>query len=858
MQKTIEAAIRKELKPTLQVRQFIAVVLELLNQGKPEGDKEALLRLKLLTEAWNQDRSGRMPEQEGAPSSATLSAHTGSSIRQTMMSCFFSQGNYFKAFSELAGRGLIEETFWHSAASLAQDILRPAERDANNRSFFFAIGMALASGLFPALPEAKGWSHYAEGVWNDWYGPGDCYEPGYVAHNIMQVIELGLILGKAEELRSDKALAAYRRYRDHISPSGLAIQPGDGGTQAAYVDALALMAKVTGDGTFLWAAQQAFLAGEYGGYYNAVRGRIPAEEAEQSLEARFAQNHFEGIKPELPDTGSEVQTMYPATYRIPDRLLLSPSKKEGTPYAAFYINDRMETLHHAHEDNRGDLYHYEVNGVMVLQRSGWHKWAGQSSTLVVGDALSEFPFNYTQGMLSGRWYKASSNLRLLRDFMASDRYEQLYRTPEGFRHTGVPVEGDETMMPLPHFFRDKESPYGVFLCNPEGMAGKNESLKLESFTISLNTFLRGGNHSFPKSLEWYRDYREVAPADGPVEMLIRNIHLGGPAGKRMLVDLRDFAEYLEVAFYEDGKKGTPQEKRLLTPEEVRERVSLTFDELSGAPALKIVCHPGRTDLTWRGFGGESIHLTEQYQRIGFDYLYISDVRDFLRTPVRLFVNGMTCRSMYVDGQQGGVLKDARAEQRGEDSFGSMEYEGVYTFDSHWKRQTVLTQEGYLLVVDRFLPGAEADRMTGGPVWQVKEPLQQGLFWYDSAADRQHDTNVLVYFHPQRGHQYGAKFQPKLWNDQGYAVYDKTVFTAGREEVFVSVILPHDSALSGSDVSGKKHFHSLAVNRGEENKGVATEIRPDGTAVVELLPTEKWKPGRIRISVQADGGWSVER
>ncbi|MFQ9074375.1 MAG: hypothetical protein ACLR5J_01715 [Lachnospiraceae bacterium] len=33
----------------------------------------------------------------------------------------------------------------------------------------------------------------------------------------------------------------------------------------------------------------------------------------------------------------------------------------------------------------------------------------------------------------------------------------------------------------------------------------------------------------------------------------------------------------------------------------------------------------------------------------------------------------------------------------------------------------MTEEGYLIVVDEIMPGADAEGMAGGPVWQLMNP-----------------------------------------------------------------------------------------------------------------------------------------
>ena len=569
--------------------------------------------------------------------------------------------------------------------------------------------------------------------------------------------------------------------------------------------------------------------------------RYPVKEAVKGLADRFGEFYKLGIKPQMPETASKIQHMFPMTYKIPDRMLLAPSPKEGNPYAAFYINDTMETLHHASEDNRGELYHYEVDGVMYLKRSGWHKWAGQTNTLVVTDSQAEFPFYYTRGKLPGHWYRASSNMRLLRLFTESEQYKRVGFTQDQDDPPGGAYGNrkDETSMPLPLALREKKSPYGLHLSNPKGLAGKNEKITINNVTISLNSF---SGKAFNHSIKWYRDHRNMAPAKGPFDIVIDDVFIAGPEGEKTLLNLERIPEKLEVVYYEAGKQGKKDAKRVLSRGEVKEIIEVTDDSESGGKALRVTCRPGRTDLVFRGFN-EPIHLTDEYQRIGFNYKYVSEqAENYLRTPVRIMVNRLTCRGMYVDRQQGGVLEDTFVEEKGNDCYGEMTYHGIYTYDSKWTRRTLLTEEGYLIVVDAFLPGEAADGMSGGPVWKLNNPPTGGRSWFDSVADKDRGRNLMVKFHSQRGHVYGV--QPQGGRSRDYAVFAKSRLDAGKKEVFISVMIPHDSNIEATEISGQQ--------------GVETELSETGDVEVKIYPYSKKRETPIAIEIPHDGGWSINR
>src|SRR5699024_784429 len=100
--------------------------------------------------------------------------------------------------------------------------------------------------------------------------------------------------------------------------------------------------------TILWALKKTYLAG------NMKTGRLP----EKAFEKAYPQ--YAGMEAKAPELQASVQCLFPATYQSKDRLILAPSRKEGAPFAQFWIQDDCNVLYHGGiSDTRGDLIHYE-------------------------------------------------------------------------------------------------------------------------------------------------------------------------------------------------------------------------------------------------------------------------------------------------------------------------------------------------------------------------------------------------------------------------------------------------------------------------------------------------------------------
>lgn len=269
-----------------------------------------------------------------------------------------------------------------------------------------------------------------------------------------------------------------------------------------------------------------------------------------------------------------------------------------------------------------------------------------------------------------------------------------------------------------------------------------------------------------------------------------------------------------------------------------EFIRVVTDDVTHRSYLEATCPPGRLDLVFGSFN-ETIDLTKQYSRLGFDYAFQSDPSKFLRTPIAFFLNGLRPRSMYIDDQQGGILEGASTDEHGGDALGEVHYRGVFTSDSTWSRKAVLTQEGILVVIDDYLPGKAADGMVGGPVWQLPAEPRRGNNWFASEVEPNLRKSLLVFMRGSSGTQYGFQLQDKLWKLREYAAFSKQTLHSDALAKFVSVMLPFDSKQNPSDLA----------------KGIVISISKDGT--VSVTVKEPHAPSSIQIAIAKDS-WAVNR
>lgn len=754
---------------------------------------------------------------------------------------FFSREKFFDSMRLLREAGMMDAELKRLADIAISQIHICEERGPNNRAANYAIGALAAAQLYPKHPDVRKWRAYAEAVWDDWYVPGDSYEPSYVSHNLPRLIALGKRLGKTKELKSDRLRKVYYRYRDHISSSGLAVTPGDGEPydQQSYVVALAAIMEVCPDPTILWALKKAYLAG------NMKTGRLP-EDAFEKAYPQYAQSEVK-----VPDVKSAIQCIFPDTYQRPDRLILAPSRQEGAPFAQFWIQDDCNMLYHGGvSDTRGDLTHYEADGVLLIADRGRYEWPAWNNTLLVSEPDAQYPFRETSGVYSGRWYRSSANLRVVRSYMPSANY--VYN-----EHKSIPQ----------HFaLTDAKCPLGFMWGNPEAPDGKNDLLDLQEVKIEFALLPAAGERSVGKVFpgrNWFGayEYRNVCPSDVPVDIYISGLFVAGKNGEKELISLDEITDAMAFTFIApDSTQAFPE---TLLPEE---DYKIVTDIETGKKVLRLTTRYGRTVLRIKL--GHRFNLTDDYSRIGLSYKYVTPVEGWTRVPIQIGINKSNVQyNLRLDRQQGGILTDAHAGSKGGDSYGMVNYRAIWTPDSEWKRQMILTEEGVLLVLDEFKPGKSADGLVGGPVWHLpsapvcgslrsRHSVGETADWFDASIKHfpeetraftnrynEESRHLFITFLSEPGFENGVQYQPRHWNTDDYAVYSKNRFRDGRIVRWLSVMIPHDTG-----ISARKVADALKIEQDEAR----------GYQVILRLNDSKFKVAKLCINLQPNGEWSVER
>ncbi|MEM7233553.1 MAG: hypothetical protein AAF517_15355 [Planctomycetota bacterium] len=246
-----------------------------------------------------------------------------------------------------------------------------------------------------------------------------------------------------------------------------------------------------------------------------------------------------------------------------------------------------------------------------------------------------------------------------------------------------------------------------------------------------------------------------------------------------------------------------------------------------------------TDLRGGGTGEESLDLLlVNHGRHAFPVHpdRKGDQRDFLRR---------------------GSIKNLAALNRAENdasgnSFGQFAFDNYYGPSSRWLRRTVLTKEGYLVVLDQFVGGTSlGTEYLAGPVWHLAAPEAKNLKdgsaplpgqdnWLDAPAFahawwQKEKIRVLLYYHQSGTLKFGQLRQRNSQDaDPNVTCFASRPIEAGREERFLSVLVPHAASVGGGEVA----------------KTVRTRLSESGDADVRI--------GDIRVSIENDGSWSVKR
>jgi len=751
------------------------------------------------------------------------------------------------------------------------------ERGANNRPIANNGGVAIALRLWPDMPRAKELNMWLDRLWREFAEPGDTPESNYYPYGPLFLNGMLDIAKNTGRLETDRELiyAVTKRYMNYFHGSGLRGNPNssvnsigemslvyDNPWSFGYYDSSDSffwyrIAKEFKSPEFLWAAVQAVL----GGF--PPDGKVP-DQWQSAYNDRFYLFNKMGIKPSCPEAKSSIGVLSPLKHKLPERLYLHPGRQSGKPFVSYFIYDRTNEYMHNFSDAAGRLYEYCVDGAKLLHSSGKYNgiFTGQAAydMLLVLNPKEEFPvWNDTKkmGAKAGVWNTASCCLtHITNNRQAPDSRNWFFdKTIQKFRRTDDSVAYSHG--------------------NMDGYWKLNDEYFLESVGIVL--------HGNPDK-----------QATEPEKVIIQNLRLSGPKGETVLVNFDSIPSNLKVSYWDkveyesvfmdDNKHKESIEKdiEILNGEKLSEVVEIV-DGKDGGKAFCVLVKPGKKiRLTFTGLS-RKYDLDKEYTRISFDYKAISDDPTMRRSKGWRY--GQTSEPALVGDiilnertkvpshqRRGGILiaESLKAENKGNDSFGRFSYRNYFGPASTWTRQSVLTEEGYLIVHDEYLPGKDVDGYQAGPVWLLRAdgkwitkpdlttdkghkrtgkfeniPVDHttGQNWFDGPAWdhawwQKQARRVLVYIHPENDRAYGqiqtsssADISRAINNNLSYA---KANVKAGKPEIFLSVLIP--------------------FNEGEDAAVLAKKIRTS----VDAGGNAKVRIGRVYVTVSNNGNWRVKR
>lgn len=209
----------------------------------------------------------------------------------------------------------VEATAREVMLTAARRLLATPEEGAMNRAMWDVAGARLAAELYPDAPEADGWRAFSDRVWHHWADFDDTYEDSSHYNAVFLRFLLGhLMLTDQLDIFAGPGMRQFMdRYRDLITPTGMMVgwgdSPGYGTDWGAFVAAFEAAARVTGDGTYRWAAHQLL-----DGHRRNLLGDDPLQlhyEDMRSLPLAYLLAD-ESIAPVAPSLSSAIYTMaYP-------------------------------------------------------------------------------------------------------------------------------------------------------------------------------------------------------------------------------------------------------------------------------------------------------------------------------------------------------------------------------------------------------------------------------------------------------------------------------------------------------------------------------------------------------------------
>ena len=722
--------------------------------------------------------------------------------------------DFYHSYFELNETGLLSAQDSALVRGISEDMYREFSvsdwgRIPNTQNMLHAAGFAMAAKCFPNLTHASSMRLLALSIWKDWIGDGttnthgDSFEVAPSGSFIISCMTLANALD--EDAAFDRYTPIYLgRLLPRWHPNGIhAGQPRStmamnalwsdpwGETDANHIDtwanAWAELAVRLKDPRMMHTAQQLFIDG-------APKDRLPPV-AKTGLKARFG--HM-ALLPKPLAGGAEVSIISPTSLRIPERVLLTPSrgiqtKAPKNSFASFLIHDRMPTI--KNRDDRGSLKTFVVDGQSFFTPS-----APSNRLLIEVD-----PAQASSSVIN--WSTRSQSLSSL-----------AMKSPS--KHWKPKKAGQEFQ------WIDTRNRLGIASENPTGRMGLNNKIDLRSITIHL---------SRPAGIE--------ADSQQAIACVLRELRLEGANGKRIVAPFGPEQVY-ELAIRRIGES---QVEPIAYSKSKTWMKATEGTEASDQGGMQLSFPPDAAELLLTVYHDLSFDQRSEYSLVTLDIKAAESdeaLAGSIQPSIRFEINRGTYNGssprLALDDTPGLILDSVEvASNSYGDVHTSFSYSGLWPTGTTWTRQAILTQEGMLAVRDDvvFTKGRQ-DALRIAVDWPAQNRISASSYvirgqaaWWQNKA-----TELLLYV-PEN--QFGTldPVREQLRFVQPFKSRDKTSST-------------------DSSPAEQHHFFYLFVPR-EAGMQRAAPVSLESSEGGNQAARIETASGPITIELHADT-WSVHR
>ncbi len=256
---------------------------------------------------------------------------------------------------------------------------------------------------------------------------------------------------------------------------------------------------------------------------------------------------------------------------------------------------------------------------------------------------------------------------------------------------------------------------------------------------------------------------------------------------------------------------------------------INSDKTQGSNSMQIGYTANGTYFNAKSYGLTTVD-TSEYTHLKIDWKYSNNTTTVRPLIFRVEATEGTCMSDFHINflQMFTSVNKSIAAQTGDISYGSIKCDKYFTHDTKFARRMLLTGDGVLIVRDDMLPGTAAAGRNAGPIWNLSSTAQpqKGTQWVNSNGG---SKELFVYMDSVNGAD-EYDYQTLDVNQARIAqraAYTRKVLQAGTGERFMSVLVPHASAVAPASIAS-----GIIITQAAAGFTGSTEVAVNNDGVVK--------------------------